>query len=193
MLRKAISDYLFHKVWGWKSVNTYPQEVKKSIILIMHHTSNWDFLVGVLARAAHSINARFVGKHTLFIEPLGSIMRWLGGYPIERSQNHNYVDAVVAIFKKEAEFRLGITPEGTRSKVEKLKTGFYYIAVKAQVPIVMCSFDWGKKTLAFSEPFLPTGNFQEDIPKILNFFKEITGKNPKDDFDIDKYLAQLHV
>lgn len=192
-LKKTIASFLFHNVWGWKSLNTYPQHIKQSIILIMHHTSNWDFLVGVLGRATHSIDSRFVGKHTLFKEPLGTIMRFLGGYPIERSKNHNYVDAVAEIFSKEPNFKVGITPEGTRKKVEKIKTGFYYIANKAKVPIVMCSFDWATKTLAFSEPFMTTGDFKADIPKILDFFRNTKGKIPEWDFDIDKYLTQLSV
>ena len=181
-MRRAIAKFLFHTLWGWKIDVPYPSNVPKSVVVAMHHTSNWDFPIGVLIRPIMRVDIAFAGKSSLFFFPFGILMKALGGYPVDRSKHTNMVDAVVDIFKKKDKFILCITPEGTRSKVAKLKTGFYHIAVKAGVPIVCCKFDWGHRTTGFGVPFYPTGDYEADLPKILAFFKGTTGKNPEDDY-----------
>jgi 1-acyl-sn-glycerol-3-phosphate acyltransferase len=181
-MRRALAKFLFHTLWGWKIDVPYPRHIRKSIVVAMPHTSNWDFPIGVLIRPIMGVNIAFAGKSSLFFFPLGILMKWLGGYPVDRSKHNNMVDAVVDIFKKTDDFILCITPEGTRSKVTKLKTGFYHIALKANVPIVCCKFDWGHRTTGFSEPIYMTGDYETDLQKILDYFKDTKGKNPEDDY-----------
>ena len=97
----------------------------------------------------------------------------------------NFVDAVVSIYNKRKQFNLTITPEGSRSKVKTLKTGFYHIAMKAHVPIVNCKFDWSKKIIGFDKPFYPTGDYEADLPKILSYFKGVNGMIPANNYDIE--------
>ena len=111
-------------------------------------------------------------------------MRALGGVAVDRSKHNNFVDAVVDIYNNREQFNLTMTPEGTRSKVKTLKSGFYYIALKAGIPIVCCKFDWGKMVIAFSEPFYPTGDYDGDLPKILEYFKGVQGRIPENAYDI---------
>ncbi len=183
-MRKIIAKFLFHRVWGWKIDQVYPMEIKKSVIIVFHHTSNWDFPIGILLRPILHLDTRYVGKKSLFFFPLGILMRALGGVPVDRSKHSNFVDAVASLFNDYESFKITITPEGSRSKATKLKSGFYYIALKANVPIVRCKFDWGRMTVGFSEPFYPTGDYEADLPEILSYFKGITGKYPERDFDI---------
>ena len=183
-MKKALCQFLLQNVWGFRFVPVYPKSVKQSVIVIMPHTSNWDFLIGVLVRPSIDLNAKFVGKNSLFKFPLGGIMRWLGGVPVDRSKHNNFVDAVAALYKKSDDLKIGLTPEGTRSKVTSLKSGFYYIALKAGVPLVMCKFDFGKKIIGFSDPFYPTGDYEKDLPQILAYFKGVVGKIPEKGYDI---------
>jgi 1-acyl-sn-glycerol-3-phosphate acyltransferase len=179
---RAIAKFLFHTLWGWKIDVPYPNHIKQSIVVAMPHTSNWDFPIGILIRPIMRSNISFAAKSSLFFFPIGIIMRGLGGYPVDRTKHNNLVDACVDIFKKDDNFKLCITPEGTRTKVDKLKTGFYHIAVKAGVPIICCKFDWGHRTTGFSEPFYPTGDYNADLPKILAYFKDVKGKIPEFDY-----------
>lgn len=177
----AISKWIL-KVWGWRIEGRYPHELKKFVIIVIPHTSNWDFPLGVLVRSALQAQIGYVGKASLFKPPHGWLFRWLGGYPVDRTKRTNFVDAVVDIFNEQEEFALTIAPEGTRKKVEKLKTGFYYIALGAKVPIVMVKFDWVNKIVGISEPFFPTGNYETDMEVIKAYFAGVKGRNPEYSF-----------
>ena len=136
----------FFWLFGWKIKGSFPEELKKYIIAVAPHTSNWDFPVGLAARSILRIQkARFLGKSQLFTPAYGWFFRALGGYPVERSSSHDMVDQVVTIFNSHEEFILALAPEGTRKKVEKFRTGFYYIAKKANVPIIPVGFDFANK------------------------------------------------
>lgn len=100
----------------------------KFVIAVIPHTSSWDFPLGLLVRSVMDIDVKYLGKDSLFKGPFGGLFRWLGGYPVDRSKNNNFVDTVIDIFKREEKFSTAIAPEGTRKKVDQLKTGFYYIA-----------------------------------------------------------------
>jgi len=168
------------RLWGWKITGHYPSELKKVVVAVAPHTSSWDFPVGVLVNSAGQYHANYLGKHTLFRPPIGIFFRWLGGIPVERTQNHNYVASTVEAFKQNERIHLVIAPEGTRKKVAKLKTGFYHIARLAQVPICFCVFNWGKKEVFFDPVlFHPTGNEEADMAYIWNYFKGIKGANPE--------------
>ncbi len=172
--------YLFvFKILGWKINGQFPPDLKKYIVAVAPHTSNWDFLVGVAARSILRMqNARFLGKSSLFKPPFGWLFKALGGYPVDRSKSHDMVDQVAEIFEHEDQFILAIAPEGTRKKVEKLRTGFYYIARKAKVPIIACGFDYKKKEVIIGAPFYPSGDVQADLTSLTAFYRSITGKNP---------------
>lgn len=126
----------------------------------------------------------WVGKMELFKFPLGIYFRWMGGEPLDRTGKLNKVDSIAAIFDSKKTFRLAIAPEGTRKKVEELKTGFYYIALKANVPIIPVAFNYGEKEVNLGNPYLPTGNIKEDLNSIGQHFVGIDGKNPSCSFRI---------
>ena len=182
---KALCSFILLKLWGWKIESGFPKNIKKSVIVVIPHTSNWDFPVGILLRPVIGLQTNFVGKSSLFRFPLGTLMRALGGVAVNRTKHNNFVDAVVDIYNEREQFNITVTPEGTRSKVKTLKSGFYYIALEAKIPIVCCKFDWGKMVIGFSEPFYPTGDYENDLPKILSYFKGVEGKIPANGYDIE--------
>ncbi len=173
------------RLLGWNITGSYPHELDKFIIVVMPHTSNWDFPLGLLVRnALGARHIKYVAKDSLFKPPFGGLFRALGGYPIDRSGNKGYVEAVAEIIKREPQFVLTVTPEGTRKKVDQLKTGFYYIALQAGVPLVPVRFDYGKKEVGWGEPFYPTGEREKDFEAFLAFFKGAQGKYPEMGYEI---------
>ena len=183
-LKSRIANWIL-ELFGWKVVNHNLNPPAKYVLIVIPHTSNWDFPLGVLSRAVIEENVVFIGKDSLFKGPLGPIMRWLNGYPVDRSKRNNFVDAVADVYHKEDSFKICISPEGTRKKVTELKTGFYYIALKAGVPIIFCRFDYGRHEIDFSAPFYPSGNKDQDFEVIHNHFKGIRGFHSKYSFGID--------
>ena len=174
---------LIFKINGWKVDDTinYP---KKCIIIAAPHTSNWDFLIGRCYGYIQKIYPKYLIKSELFVPVIGTILRLNGGIPVYRKKKNNVVDQVVDKFEKSEIFRLGIAPEGTRKRVPKWKTGFYHIAVKSNVPIVFCKFDFKTKTVGAFDILTPSGNFKSDMQYIENSFKNFQGKirenyNPK--------------
>jgi len=174
---RLLYDFFF-RLAGWKIDGRMPEE-KKFIIIVAPHTSNWDFMIGLCVRGIMRFDAKFLGKKELFRFPFGSLFRWLGGLPVDRSRNANLVDEVVELFKEREKLILAIAPEGTRKYVKKWKTGFYFIALKAKIPIVLASFDYPSKTVFASKPFYPTGNLQEDMKVIYEFYRNKQGKFKK--------------
>ncbi|MBL7850793.1 MAG: lysophospholipid acyltransferase family protein [Cyclobacteriaceae bacterium] len=170
---------LLFKILGWKIVGKMP-DIPKFIVAVAPHTSNWDFPVGLAARSILRIrNAQFLGKSQLFKPPFGWFFRWLGGHPVDRTTSHDMVDQVVKIFERHEKFILAIAPEGTRKKVGKLRTGFYYIAKGAKVPIVPVGFDFARKAVIISEPFYATDNMERDMETLMQFYRSVKGKNPE--------------
>jgi 1-acyl-sn-glycerol-3-phosphate acyltransferase len=178
IMKAALYKWLLN-LWGWKLVDEPDSYPPKYIVAVAPHTSNWDFPVGVLLRGAMRQRIRFLGKHTLFYPPLGWLMRWMGGYPVDRRRAGNLVDAVVDIFNSKEQFAITITPEGTRSKATQLKTGFLRIAEKANVPILILRFDWGRKELRFGPFFEPSGDVDKDLDTFRSFFEGVKGRRPE--------------
>jgi 1-acyl-sn-glycerol-3-phosphate acyltransferase len=177
---RLLCSFVFHQLMRWRIEGNFPFHLPKFVIAVAPHTSNWDFPIGIMVRSIlRHADLKFVGKSSLFRPPFGALFRWLGGFPVDRRKNTNFVDSVVEIFNREPEFRLTIAPEGTRKKVDKLKTGFYYIAVGAQVPIVLVQFDYANKRVFVADPFYPTGNAAEDIEHITDFFRGVRGFHPE--------------
>jgi len=170
---------LIYKIIGWKVVGDFVEGQKKSVVLVAPHTSAVDFPIGIAARNIIKQSIKFMAKKELFTGFRGMILRALGGYPVDRKKHSNMVDAVVEIFNKEESFNLCITPEGTRKYAEKWKSGFYYIALNAKVPIVMIGFDFKKKEVQIQPPFTPTGNYEADLEFMKSYFRGVTGKIPE--------------
>ncbi len=169
---------LLFRLAGWKLNGSIPTDIKKCIIAVAPHTSNWDFLIGVAARSALKIQkAQFLGKSQLFKPPFGWFFRALGGHPVERTTSQEMVEQVIRIFNSHDEFILAMAPEGTRRKVEKLRTGFYYIAKGAHVPIILMGFDFRKKEVVIGPILHPTDSVDMDMEKILSFYRTISGRN----------------
>ncbi|MEZ4883914.1 MAG: 1-acyl-sn-glycerol-3-phosphate acyltransferase [Chitinophagales bacterium] len=173
---KTFCRFVFFKVLGWRVKGTLPQ-LNKYVIAVAPHTSNWDFLIGITLRKMMSLEwMRFLGKEQLFRPPIGWWFRWMGGYPLIRSQSVNQVQQVVNYFNQNEHFIVVIAPEGTRKKVSHLKTGFYHIAKNASVPIVLVSFDYPSKTVVFREPFYPTDHSEQDLTFMEEYFKKFRGR-----------------
>jgi 1-acyl-sn-glycerol-3-phosphate acyltransferase len=169
---------LLFKLLGWKVIGHLPSE-KKYICAIAPHTSNWDVVFGMAARSVLRIsNARFLGKSQLFRAPFGGFFRWIGGIPVYRDAKHDMVEQVSAIARGSDEFILAIAPEGTRRKVTKLKTGFWYIAKAANIPVVPVGLDYKRRAVVVGDPIHAT-DIDKDMNALMEFYKGITGKNPE--------------
>ncbi|HEY6142557.1 MAG TPA: 1-acyl-sn-glycerol-3-phosphate acyltransferase [Flavobacterium sp.] len=182
-MKRSFYKFIFFRLMGWKIEGAFDETIKKSVMMILPHTSWHDFYIGLFTREICDIEINFAAKKELFRFPFGYYFRWMGGEPIERKISLNKVDAIVNIFENHKEFRLAIAPEGTRKKVDELKSGFYYIAVKANVPIIPVAFDFGRKTVSIRKPFYPTSNYEDDLKILLKHFDGVIGKNPKQAFD----------
>ncbi len=174
-----ISKFIYYKVFKWKIEGTFDSNIKKCVFIVAPHTSWWDFSLGVLVRNILDIEVNFVGKKELFTPPFGWYFRWMGGAPVDRSSKEKKVVAIASIFKSKKVFRLALSPEGTRQKTERWRTGFYYIAEAANVPIIMVAFDYGKKLTKLSDPFYTTGDIEKDLRKIKSFYEGVQGKFPE--------------
>lgn len=163
---------------GWQIEGQLP-DCANYIIIVAPHTSNWDFIVGVLARGALGTRIHFLGKHQLFIPPWGLFFRAIGGSPVDRRKNNNLVDTAVQLFESKADYKLALAPEGTRSPVKRWKYGFYHIASKAQVPITPVGLDFSRRTVIIRTPLQPSGDIATDMHDILSFYRTIKGRHPK--------------
>ena len=171
---------LFLRLLGWSVQGTFPYHLKKCVVIVGPHTSSWDFIIGLALRSQLRLTkARFLGKAELFKGPFGFIFRKLGGLPVERSEHHDLVQQVVDLFNAHDHFILVLSPEGTRKKVERLRTGFYHIAKKAGVPIVITAFDFEEKQAFFSEPFFAGADEAADFQHIYQFYAPVKGKIPQ--------------
>ena len=158
----------------WDVTGEIPN-VPKLVLIAAPHTSNWDFIVGMAAKLALGLDVRFLGKDTLFVGPLGWIMRSLGGRPVDRSASHDVVKDMVAEFARADRMILGIAPEGTRKRVERWRTGFYHIAHGAGVPIVPVALNFGVREIQILRPFTCTGDLDRDIAHLQSRFAGVRG------------------
>ena len=175
-MKKRFYKFIFFQLMGWKIEGAFDENIKKCVAMVLPHTSWHDFYLGIFTRGISGLELNFIAKKELFRFPFGSYFRWMGGTPVDRKGNLNKVDAIVNLFEEKEIFRLGISPEGTRKKVTELRSGFYYIALKANVPIVPVAFDFGRKTVAIGEPFWPTSDYEKDLEVLLKHFDGVVGK-----------------
>lgn len=173
-----ITKFIFHKLLGWKIKGDFDWSIKKSVVIVAPHTANYDFIVCSFTRRILKTQINWVGKKALFAWPIGWYFKWMGGEPLERNKSENKVEAITKVFNAKEEFRLALAPEGTRKKVDKWKSGYYYIAVEANVPIIPVSLDYPSKTISIGKEFYPTGDYDNDEVEIFKFFKGAVGKVP---------------
>lgn len=173
----AFSSFVL-RIFGWKLQGCDPNVVPKKIFVVMPHTSNWDFPLGVLARGAKGFKSNFLIKDQYFKGPSKWLFKRMGGHPVSRSKRTNLVDQVVELFQTNDEFAIAITPEGTRKRNEKLKTGFYHIAQKANIPIIYTKMDYGNKVIDFHAPRFVADTVEEELAFVINHFKGVQAKKP---------------
>ncbi len=168
----------FLRLTGWRLEGTLPAHASKSVFIAAPHTSNWDLPYTLMVAFALRLNICWMGKQSLFKAPFGGVMRWLGGIPVNREQSTNLVAAsAAAIRAADGPLQLIVPPEGTRSKTHYWKTGFYYIALQAGVPIVMAYMDYATKRSGLGPVFVPTGDIGADMVAIKAFYAPFKGKN----------------
>lgn len=166
------------RLWGWR-LDQPPPATGRYIVAIAPHTSNWDFVILFLFKLKHRIPASWIGKQSLFETPvLGRFMRWGGGVPVDRSAPRKVVDQLAQRFRQKDNLILGIAPEGRRRKMPYWKSGFYYAALSANVPVRLCALDYGDKRVRFSEPIEISGNVGVDMDGVRDFFRHVTGRRP---------------
>lgn len=170
--------WLLYKKLGWTKCVTVAHP-DKFIICFAPHTSNWDFIIGQLYAQAEGFKINFLMKREWFFWPLGVIFKSLGGIPVWRSKHTSMTDNLAETAKTKDSFKLCITPEGTRSPNTEWKKGFYFIALKAEIPILLYGVDYEKKKIVCTDSFTPSGNIDEDMPKIKSYFKDFKGKKPE--------------
>ncbi len=176
-ISQALSKLIL-KIAGWKVVVTLPA-IDKSVICVAPHTSNWDFILGKLCYTSVGMTANFMIKKEWFNFPFNLIFGPMGGVPVERSKNNNLIDQIVTRFKTTKKFNIAITPEGTRKRNDKWKKGFYYIALKAEVPIQLAYIDYKDKVLSIEKLFTPTGDEKEDFKVINDYYKNVNARHPE--------------
>jgi len=182
LLRGLASGLL--RAFGWKVIPA--DRMRPPFVFIgAPHTSNWDFLLLLAAMLILRLDARWMGKHTLFRFPFGGLMRWLGGIPVDRTRAHNRVADIVAAFARNPDLIVCIPPEGTRKKVERWKTGFYRIAHGAGVPIMMTVIDAEAKALRLLDVFHPSGDLDHELLQIQRHYVGFRGLRPENAFDFN--------
>lgn len=173
---------LLLRLSGWR-VEPDARLRPPAVLIGAPHTSNWDFVLLLGAMLVLRLDIRWMGKHSLFRFPFAGLMRWLGGIPIDRRQAHNRVADMVAAFAEDPNLILCITPEGTRKKVERWKTGFYRIAEGAGVPVLLTVIDAERKSLRLLDLFQPSGDLDRDLPQIQRYYIDFRGLRPE--FSLD--------
>lgn len=163
---------------GWKLEGEVPV-LNKCVIIGAPHTSNWDLYFGLIYKMYYGLNIQFLMKEELFRFPMNLFFHWVGGIPVKRGQKNNLVEILTQRFTQKENFYLALTPEGTRGRVKLWKRGFYYIAIKAKVPIVMGYMDYGRKVVGVGPVFYPGKDIEKDMSEIIGFYTTIQAKFPE--------------
>jgi 1-acyl-sn-glycerol-3-phosphate acyltransferase len=175
---------IFLRISGWKIEGQLLPEASKCVFIAAPHTSNWDLPFTLMVAFALRLNIYWMGKASIFRFPFGGVMRWLGGIAVNREQSNNLVAASAqALIAADGPVQLVIPPEGTRSKTRYWKTGFYYIALEAKVPILMAYMDYSRKISGIGPLLTPTGDIENDMRVVKDFYAPYKGKNA-DQFEL---------
>jgi 1-acyl-sn-glycerol-3-phosphate acyltransferase len=178
VITKALGRFLFRAA-GWKFAGRLP-DVPKVVVAVAPHTTNWDFVLGVLTLWSLDVKVAFLGKHTLFKGAFGRWMRSLGGIPVDRNAPHGVVGEAVAAIRAAEKMIFALSPEGTRQLDKGFRSGFLHIAHGANVPILLTYFDFEHKTLGFGPLIETTGDMEADMKRVVEFFRPIKGKKWKE-------------
>ena len=173
---RILSKFILNKIIGWKVIGYLPAN-EKYIIAVVPHSSYFDLIIAVLIRTYSGLKIKFIGKKELFNPITSFLFKFLGGIPVDRTKKLNIVDEVVNLFKSGKIKILAIAPEGTRKRVEKWKTGFYYIALKSNLPILMVSFDYMRKEVKINNKFYPTGDIDNDFIQLEKKVNDVVMRN----------------
>ena len=165
------------KLARWKKEGQLP-DVPKCVVIAAPHTSNWDFIFMMLMAFSFRLKVFWMGKNSLFKGPMGPVMHFLGGISVERSKNTGLVQQTIDRFNDNDELFIALSPEGTRGKVTRWKSGFYHVANGANVPIACAFLDYKRKVAGFGPLFQPSGNYEKDLIELQGFYRGVTGKNP---------------
>lgn len=176
---KHFLGWLYLRIFGWR-LEGAPPKAAKFVIIAAPHTSNWDLSFMLACIYIYGVKLSWMGKHTSFRWPFGIFLRWLGGIPINRSSRHNVVEQMVQAFKEHDALVIAVPPEGTRHRVKSWKTGFYYIALGAGVPIATGFLDFKRKCGGFGPTLNPSGDIKADMDILRKFYQNITAKFPED-------------
>ena len=177
-LLQRVCKTILYKCMGWHADVTV-QMPEKYILCLAPHTSNWDFIIGLLYSRAEGMKINFLMKEEWFFWPLGIWFRHIGGIPVNRGKHTSMTDAMAEAARRELGFRLCVTPEGTRSLNPEWKKGFYFIALKADLPILLFALDFANKSIVCNRIIEPSGDVEADMKIIKTFFKDFKGKNPE--------------
>lgn len=178
-LLRAVSRR-FLRLNGWTVEGTLPAEARKCVLIAAPHTSNWDLPYTLMVAFVLNLNVYWMGKQSLFAFPFGPVMRWLGGIAVDRSRSNNLVSAsALALQAADGPVQLVVPPEGTRGRTTHWKTGFYYIALEAGVPIVLAYMDYARKVSGLGPVFVPTGDIDADMAEIKRFYAGVQGRRPQ--------------
>lgn len=177
-MKKAIYSFIYFRILGWKVVLDVPN-YDKCIVCAAPHTTNWDLFIGKLYYGAIGRKTSFMMKKEWFFFPLGLLFKAVGGIPVDRGRKTSLVDQMVNHFRTSKRFHLAITPEGTRTANPNWKKGFYYIAVKAEVPIILVAIDYPSKTITSNKVIIPSGDVDKDMREIKLYYQQFRGKHPE--------------
>lgn len=173
------------RLLGWKLKGSLPEGVGKCVLIAAPHTSNWDLPYTLAVALQMRLHIRWLGKASIFKPPFGALMRWLGGIPVRRETSNNLVaNAAAALREAQGPLQLVIPPEGTRGKTRHWKTGFYFIALQAGVPIVLAYMDYERRISGLGPVFMPTGDVEADMAEIKRFYAPFKGRRA-DSFSVD--------
>ena len=168
----------FYKIRGWTLGDNLPAGMKKCVVIVAPHTSGWDFVYGAGAKLLFPVEVIYLAKKELFRWPLKKMFLKLGGVPVDRSQHSGMTEAMIEFIKTHDYAAVVFPPEGTRERVTKWKTGFYHVALGANVPIIMAYIDYAKKKIGFGPSFMPSGDIKKDFVLISEFYKNIQAHDP---------------
>ncbi len=166
------------RLLGWTlDVSSPPQP--RGVVIVYPHTSNWDFVIGYLAKVAAGLQLQFIGKDSLFRWPLGALFRRMGGIPVRRGARAGFIDQLAREFAARERIWIAIAPEGTRSFTDHWKSGFYHLALEARVPVALATIDWGRRRVELRRTIELTGNPELDLERIRDFYRDVRGLRPE--------------
>lgn len=169
---------LLMRLTGWKFAGEPFPDVRKCVLIVAPHTSNWDFPVGVMAMYSLGLRGTYLGKDSLFRGPLAPLMRFLGGFPVDRSAKSDVVMQTAQLIERSERITVVLAPEGTRKLTNRWRSGFYWIAQRSGIPILPVAFDFGTKSIRFFPLFQPTGDEAGDVARIKALFHPGMARHP---------------